>query len=48
MFDKLFKYFNGNLNIRTLRYTAGTIAVVYMISNFPPRPPNNKYLMRKY
>lgn len=48
MFDKLFKYFNSNLNIRTVGYTTTTVAIIYIISNFPPRPPNNKYLMRKY
>jgi hypothetical protein len=48
MFDKIFDYITKNTNKHTLRYTAGTLAIIYILSNFPPRPPNNPYLLRKY
>jgi hypothetical protein len=51
MFNKLVDYFLNNshrFNLRTIRYTTGTIVILYILSNFPPRPPNNYYLLRKY
>lgn len=48
MFNKIFDYLVKNAKMRTLRYTTGTVAVLYILSNFPPRPPNNYYLLRKY
>jgi hypothetical protein len=48
MFDKIFDYLVKNTNTRALRYTTGTIAILYVLSNIPPRPPNNYYLLRKY
>lgn len=49
MFNKLFEYIVKNTNTRTLKYTTGTIAIIYIISNLSPRPPGNRYLLlRKY
>lgn len=50
MFNKLIDYLMKNsLDLRTVKYTTGTIAILYILSNFP-RPPStgNMYYMRKY
>lgn len=48
MFTKLITHFPRYINLNTIGYSTGTIFILYILSNFPPRPPNNRYLMRKY
>lgn len=53
MFTKLVDYLVKNsdrFDLRALKYTTGTIAMLYILSNFPPRPPGGAgyYMMRKY
>lgn len=52
MFNKIVDYLAKNSNrfdLRALRYTTGTIAILYILSNFSPRPPSGGYyMMRKY
>lgn len=52
MLDKFYDSLINNLpryiNRNTLTYTSGTVFILYFLSNLPPRPPSNSYMMRKY
>lgn len=48
LFNSLFTHFPRYVNKNTIGYSTGTVVILYILSNFPPRPPNNGYLMRKY
>lgn len=48
MFDKILNNIPKYFNRRTFGYSASTAIVLYILFQLPPRPTNNKYLMRKY